>query len=131
MPDHGSFLAQDYSTRRTIFTILKPCFTTCALAAAIVAAALGSSNPHPCLSFWRAAASAEQTPLFRLLFAQHADEQSALLVHPPVMNCAPPPAPTFLDPASLGVTTAVAVMATIEVRDWNGEMGWVPYESRG
>lgn len=50
-----------------------------------MAAAFGSVKPHPVLPAWRAAASAEQTPTVGLP-AQHAEEQSASDVHPPVMN---------------------------------------------
>ena len=76
----------------------------------MVAAALGSTKLQPLLPFWNWAASAEQTPT-PLALAQHPDPQSALLTHPPVMNCAPLPAPTFLAPALLGVM-ATAVRAT-------------------
>ena len=73
---------------------------------------MGSLKPHPCLSFWRAAASAEQTPLPWLLLAQQAEPQSALATQPPVMNCEPLPRPTFLAPARLGCTRAEALRAT-------------------
>jgi len=52
----------------------------------MVAAALGSTNPHPVLPACRAAASAEHTPTVGLP-AQQAELQSAFEVHPPVMNC--------------------------------------------
>lgn len=77
----------------------------------MVAAALGSTKLQPFLPFWNWAASAEQTPT-PLALAQHPDAQSALLTHPPVMNWAPLPAPTFLAPALLGVICAVAARAT-------------------
>jgi hypothetical protein len=82
----------------------------------MVVAELGSEKPQPCLPFWSAAASAEQTPWPEPLLAQQAEPQSALLTHPPVMNCWPLPAPTFLAPALLGVTAARAVKATTEGR---------------
>lgn len=113
---------------------MKPCFATCALAAEtsenvrrdssyfyfpprrlqhysrdqhlLVAALLASTNPQPVFPAWRAAASAEQTPTVGLP-AQQPEEQSALLTQPPVMNCAPLAAPTFLAPATLGVTARV------------------------
>ena len=52
----------------------------------MVAAALGSTNPHPVLPACRAAASAEHTPTVGLP-AQQAEPQPAFEVHPPVMNC--------------------------------------------
>ena len=82
---------------------LKPCFATCALAAAIVAAALGSTKPHPVFPFCKEAASAEQIPTLVVpISAQQADSQSASEVHPPVVNCKPLPFPTSLAPALLG-----------------------------
>lgn len=62
-----------------------------------------STNPQPVFPACRAAASAEQTPTVGFP-AQQADEQSALLTQPPVMNWAPLAAPTFLEPAALGST---------------------------
>lgn len=50
-----------------------------------MAAALGSVKPHPVFPACKAAASAEQTPTVGFP-AQHAEEQSASDVHPPVMN---------------------------------------------
>lgn len=79
----------------------------------MVASALGSTKSQPFFPFWNCAASAEQTPT-PLASAQQAELQSALLTHPPVMNCAPLPAPTFLAPALLGVM-AIAARATERV----------------
>ncbi len=78
----------------------------------MVLAELGSTKPQPSLPFWRAAATAEQTPRSWLLLAQQAVSQSASLVQPPVMNCWALARPTFLAPALLGVTTARAETAT-------------------
>lgn len=78
----------------------------------MVAWALGSTKLQPALPFWKAAASAEQTPT-PLAFAQHAEAQSALLTHPPVMNWAPFPLPTFRAPALFGVIWARAATATV------------------
>jgi len=55
---------------------------TWAFAAAIVAAAFSSTNPHPVFPACNAAASAEQTPTVGLP-AQQAEEQSAFEVQPP------------------------------------------------
>jgi hypothetical protein len=77
----------------------------------MVAAALGSTNPHPFLPFWNCAASAEHTPT-PLASAQQPEAQSASLTHPPVMNCEPLPEPTLRAPALLGVICAVAERAT-------------------
>lgn len=74
----------------------------------LVAAAFGSTNPQPVLPAWLAAASAEQTPSVGFP-AQQADAQSALEVHPPVMNWAAVFVPTFLAPATLGVTARATV----------------------
>lgn len=79
----------------------------------MVAAALGSTNPHPVLPAWLAAAAAEHTPTVGLP-AQQAELQSASAVQPPVMNCWPLAWPTFFEPAAFGVT-ANAVNATGEV----------------
>lgn len=43
-------------------TLLNPCSSTCACAAAITAAAFGSLKPQPVFPFCKLAASAEQTP---------------------------------------------------------------------
>jgi hypothetical protein len=76
-------------------------------------AAFGSLNPQPVFPFWLLAASAEQTPLpEEATWAQQAELQSALETQPPVMNCAPLPAPTFFEPAALGVTWAMEAAAT-------------------
>jgi hypothetical protein len=78
-------------------------------------AEFGSLNPHPVLPFWLAAATPEQTPApVDATLEQHALEQSASATQPPVMNCAPLPAPTFLAPALFGVTCAMEVAATME-----------------
>lgn len=72
-------------------------------------------NPQPVLPAWVDGAPwPEQTPTVGLP-AQHADEQSALAVHPPVMNCCPLPVPTFLAPATLGVTARVIVTTKPEL----------------
>lgn len=93
--------------------LLNPCNSTCACAAAITAAAFGSLNPHPVFPFCRLAASALHTPSpVAATWLQQAEEQSASDTQPPVMNCAPLPAPTFLAPALLGVTCAAAMAAT-------------------
>lgn len=79
-----------------------------------MAVALGSLKPQPVLPFWLATTSAEpeQTPSVGFP-AQHADEQSASVVQPPVINCWPFPVPTFLAPATLGVTVARATVTTM------------------
>jgi hypothetical protein len=79
----------------------------------MVASALGSTKPQPCLSFWRAAATAEQTPAPCELSAQQAAwPQSLSATQPPVMNCSLLPLPTLEAPALLGVTRARVVAAT-------------------
>jgi hypothetical protein len=77
----------------------------------MVAAALGSTKLQPALPFWKAAASAEQTPML-LALAQQPEAQSALLTHPPVMNWEPSPEPTLRAPALLVVIWARAATAT-------------------
>ncbi len=80
----------------------------------LVAAAFGSTKPHPVFPFWLEAAAAEQTPTVGLP-AQHADWQSASEVQPPVMNCWPLARPTDLAPALLGVTVARARVTTFGI----------------
>ena len=95
-----------------------------------MAAALGSTKPHPVLPFCNAAASAEQIPTFVVpISAQQADEQSALDVHPPVMNCCPFAWPTFLAPALLGVSARV-VAATGGLLVWVAEVRMRPRSER-
>lgn len=101
----------------SLTTLLNPCFATCALAAATVAALFGSTNPHPVFPFCKLAACALHTPFPELAtLAQHAELQSAFDTHPPVMNCAPLPAPTFFAPALLGVTCARERVETVRLR---------------
>lgn len=69
----------------------------------MVAAALGSTKPHPVLPFCVEAAAAEQIPTLVVpMSAQQADSQSASEIHPPVVNWSPLPLPTSLAPALLG-----------------------------
>lgn len=111
-----SCIGYSYIHRRiysSLTALLNPCFCTCACAAAITVAAFGSLNPQPVFPFWLLAASALHTPSpVAATWEQQAEEQSASDTQPPVINCAPLPAPTFLAPALLGVRTAAAMVAT-------------------
>lgn len=78
----------------------------------MVAAALGSLKPQPCLPFWNSAPMPEQMPMPWPLLAQQPSWQSASATHPPVVNCFPAPLPTSRAPELLGVATARTVMAT-------------------
>lgn len=79
----------------------------------MVASALGSTKPQPCLPFWVDAPSALQMPTPEvLIWAQQAERQSASDTQPPVVNCWPLPLPTSLAPALLGAR-ARAETATI------------------
>lgn len=81
----------------------------------MVASALGSTKPQPCLPFCNEAASALQMPVaVSSISAQHADEQSASETHPPVMNWEPSPEPTLLAPASFGDSWQRPAVATVQ-----------------
>ena len=85
-----------------------------------MAAALGSTNPHPVLPACLDAATAEHTPTVGLP-AQQAELQSASEVQPPVMNCWPLAWPTFFAPALFGVTANVVnVTGEVSTAQCNG-----------